>query len=305
MSDKILSTVGIDGHAHVFPTDLPLVEDRRYAPAYAAPVEQYRSMLETHGMAHGVLVQPSFLGTDNRYLLACLERYPRQFRGVVVIDPVAGLALLDDYHTRGVVGVRANLIGKPIPDFHHVAWRTLLERMRLLDWHLEVQIEAGRLAGVAQPILRTGVRLVVDHFGRFDPRLGLDDAHFQDVLGLGKSRQVWVKISGAYRVSGAGADRRAMMRTARTAYAMLKDAYGMDRLLWGSDWPHTQYEGTENYASACALLDVLAIDVSERDALLVHTPNELFHFQTAFARAPRPVSGRGAARPSDENRPAG
>ncbi|MGI4984241.1 MAG: amidohydrolase family protein [Janthinobacterium lividum] len=279
-------TAGIDGHAHVFPADLPLMEGRRYAPTYAAPVERYRAMLETHGMSRGVLVQPSFLGTDNRYLLACLARYPRQFRGVVVIDPVAGPALLDDYHTRGVVGVRANLIGQPVPDFHHVAWRALLERMRLLDWHLEVQIEAGRLASVAQPILQTGVRLVVDHFGRFDPHLGLDDPHFQDVLDLGKSRRVWVKVSGAYRVSAAGADRRAMLRTARTAYAMLKDACGVDRLLWGSDWPHTQYESTENYATACALLDMLAIDVEERNALLVHTPSELFHFQEAFARAP-------------------
>lgn len=55
----------IPTHAHVFARDLPLTSDRRYAPAYDATIDDYLGMLDRNGMSHGVLVQPSFLGTDN------------------------------------------------------------------------------------------------------------------------------------------------------------------------------------------------------------------------------------------------
>ena len=56
---------GIDTHAHVFARGLTLAEGRRYAPDYDAPVEDYLRRLDENGLSHGVLVQPSFLGTDS------------------------------------------------------------------------------------------------------------------------------------------------------------------------------------------------------------------------------------------------
>ncbi len=77
---------GIDCHAHVFSRDLELAAVRRYTPGYDATLAQYLSHLHAHGLSHGVLVQPSFLGTDNRYLLAALRQAPEQLRGVVVVE---------------------------------------------------------------------------------------------------------------------------------------------------------------------------------------------------------------------------
>jgi predicted TIM-barrel fold metal-dependent hydrolase len=54
---------------------------RRYAPSYDAPLGDYLGQLLAHGFSHGVLVQPSFLGTDNRYLLSALQTVPGQLRG--------------------------------------------------------------------------------------------------------------------------------------------------------------------------------------------------------------------------------
>ena len=92
--------------------------------------------------------------------------------------------------------------------------------------------------GILQPLLEAQVNVVVDHFGRPDPALGVDDPGFAALLAAGRSRRVWVKISGAYR-NGANGRGEAI---AQAAMPRLKDALGLDRLVWGSDWPHTQFE---------------------------------------------------------------
>ncbi|TJW93216.1 hypothetical protein E8M65_13085, partial [Neisseria gonorrhoeae] len=64
---------------------------------------------------------------------------------------------------------------------------------------------------------------------------------------------------------------------AKQAYPLLRNAYGVDRLLWGSDWPHTQFESTQNYAKNRKFLDELVTDADERARVLA-SPRELFRF---------------------------
>ena len=63
----------IDTHAHVFRQGLALADTRRHTPDYDATLTQYLALLDAHGVARGVLVQPSFLGTDNSHLVAALR----------------------------------------------------------------------------------------------------------------------------------------------------------------------------------------------------------------------------------------
>src|SRR3954452_1735114 len=102
--------LAIDCHAHVFACDLPLTSDRRYAPAYDATLSDYLGMLDRNGMSHGVLVQPSFLGTDNAYLLEALRREPRRLRGIAVAAPETEPDELRRFDKAGIVGLRLNLI---------------------------------------------------------------------------------------------------------------------------------------------------------------------------------------------------
>ena len=76
---------GVDSHAHIFRQDLPMVANRRYSPDYDALVEQYLEHLDRFGLSHGVLIQPSFLGTDNHFMVAALQRFPERLRGVAVV----------------------------------------------------------------------------------------------------------------------------------------------------------------------------------------------------------------------------
>jgi predicted TIM-barrel fold metal-dependent hydrolase len=275
----------IDTHAHVFSHALPLAQRRRYAPTYDAPISRYLAELDAHGVSHGVLIQPSFLGADSQYLVQSIAQAPQRLRGIAVIDPVAVAAdpaQLDALARAGIVGIRLNLFSLPNPDYTSAAWQTTLAKIASLSWQIEVHCEAQRLPQVVGPLLaRTGgaIDVVVDHFGRPRPALGVDDPGFRYLLTLGESRRVWVKVSGAYRnaVADPGGDTNGSA-TAMAAMPLLQNAFGLDRLIWGSDWPHTQFERVESYDAVYALMLKLLPTQRERHAVLVEVPAKLFKF---------------------------
>src|SRR5947209_4548412 len=95
----------VDSHAHVFAQGLRLAHSHRYAPGYDATLDAYLRILDAHDIEHGVLVQPSFLGTDNGYLLEALAREPRRLRGVAVVAPDIEDDELQRLDSQGVSGV--------------------------------------------------------------------------------------------------------------------------------------------------------------------------------------------------------
>ncbi|WHS62688.1 amidohydrolase family protein [Pseudomonas sp. G2-4] len=266
---------GIDSHAHVFSRELNLAAARRYTPGYDATLSQYLNHLQTHGLSHGVLVQPSFLGTDNSYLLAALRQAPEQLRGVVVLEPDVSRAVLDDMARLGVVGVRLNLMGKAVPDFRDAAWRDFFGHIADLDWHVELHLDAQDLPGLIRQLMPFGIKLVVDHFGRPDARLGTDQPGFAELMELGLSEQVWMKVSGIYRLAGTDQQN---LEFARCALSLLEQGFGPRRLVWGSDWPHTQHEGHVGFDTVMAQLQALQCSAPLMRALLVDTPRSLFRF---------------------------
>ncbi|SFU76170.1 Predicted metal-dependent hydrolase, TIM-barrel fold [Methylobacterium sp. 174MFSha1.1] len=264
----------VDTHAHVFTRALTLAGERRYAPDYDAGIADYLAMLDRNGMARGVLIQPSFLGTDNGYMVSALRQAPERLRGIAVLAPEAGAETMRELAGAGVVGLRLNLIGRPDPDFGAPAWQTHLARVKDLGWQIEVQAEARRLAHLLPPLIAAGIPVVVDHFGRIDPELGLADPGFAQLLGFGAGGGVWVKLSGAYRIGSGDAGRR----TARAAAEGLRASFGPERLIWGSDWPHTQFETRASPAEALRDFETWVPDAAERRIILGDTPAKLFHF---------------------------
>ncbi|MBR0844196.1 amidohydrolase family protein [Bradyrhizobium liaoningense] len=261
----------IDTHAHVFHRGLKLAPGRRYAPDYDAPLALYLEQLDRNGMTNGVLVQPSFLGTDNSYLVESLKQASGRLRGIAVIDPAVSADELRALDRAGVVGIRLNLVGQPLPDLASAEWKALLASVNSMGWQVEIQRNASDLAVLAPQLLDHGVAVVLDHYALPDPKLGVADPGFQSVLKLGATQNVWVKISAPYRNGAAGED------FTKAAYPLLRKAYGDDRLLWGSDWPHTQFEASQTYAKNRQFLDALITDDSERAQVLA-SPKQLFRF---------------------------
>lgn len=269
------AVAAVDSHAHVFKRGLKLADARRYAPDYDATPEGYRAVLDANGIAKAVLIQPSFFGTDNGYMLEALKRHPDRFRGVAVVDPAMPFDDLKALDAAGVVGVRLNLIGQPDPPLADALWRTHLKRLADLRWQVEVQAEARRWPDLLGPLLDGGVTLVADHFGKPDPKRGVDDPGFRHLLTAGATGRVYVKLSGPYRN---GAEGEAI---ARAAIPLLRESLGLDHLVWGSDWPHTQFEGEARYAAMRADLDAWLPDPADREAVLMDTPSRLFRFTAA------------------------
>jgi predicted TIM-barrel fold metal-dependent hydrolase len=261
----------IDAHAHVFRRDLPLAAERRYAPDYDAPLDAYLAALDETGSDLGVLVQPSFLGTDNSHLLACLAAVPARLRGIAVVDPgtpASDLAALD---RAGIVGLRLNLVGRPLPDLDRPEWSALVRDAIGLGWQIEIQRSAADLAPLARRLVDRGATVVLDHWALPDSDLGIDDPGFRAVLGLGETGRAWVKLSAPYRIGPDGRE------VARRALPLLLDHFGPDRLMWGSDWPHTRFEATETPRRNRDGFADLVADPGVRDRILA-APRHLFRF---------------------------
>jgi len=116
----------IDCHAHVFSQAGRFSPDARYRPSHDARVEDWFALQKPAGITHGVLVQPSFLGTDNTQLLHALEVHPQRLRGVVAIEPEVDIGTLERWDALGVRGVRLNLWRtREQADYAAPEWRLL------------------------------------------------------------------------------------------------------------------------------------------------------------------------------------
>ena len=267
--------VAVDAHAHIFEQNLPLASVRRVTPQYDALAETYLDLLHAHGLDMGLLVQPSFLGTDNSYILAALKKYPQKFRGSAIVAPDISEKDFRTLHEAGFTGMRLNLVGLPLVDLTRSEWTPLLRMVREHDWHVELFRESRDLPLLIRPLLEAGVKVVLDHFGKIDPILLQNDPVFPWLLSLAPSRRVWMKISATYRVGNLATGER----FARQVMPRILDAFGPERLLWGSDWPHTQHEDHVSFDLTVKNFATHVPDPAAREIILRKASADLFAFQ--------------------------
>jgi predicted TIM-barrel fold metal-dependent hydrolase len=264
----------VDSHAHVFMRGLRLAPQRRHTPDYDATLDAYVRRLAGNDVSHAVLVQPSFLGTDNAFFAAVCRQYPQRFRGVAVVDPVVSDGELESLAEAGVVGMRLNLVGLPLPDLRNGAWPRLLACANSLQWHVEVHCEARDLPVIVGELLAQRCTVVVDHFGRPDAEAGAWDPGFRYLLSTAGTGRVWVKLSAAYRsLRGDGG-----LALGKALARPLLEAFSAERLVWGSDWPHTQHQDLIDYATSIRALAAWVPEESTRAAILSRSARELFRF---------------------------
>ena len=230
-----------DAHAHVMgpPDTFPYAEGRGYTPA-DVPAEKFVALLDHLGFAHGLVVQGNAHGYDNRVIFDALARYPDRLRGV-------GLDVFDVFR----------------------------KTMADLGWAMQVFCDCRLMAELA-PALRDIARempVIVDHMLHLPAARGVNDPNFQALLKLVGDGDAYVKLSGNYRLSSQFPD----YADARPFHDALVAA-NPDRLMWGTDWPHTSIA-----ASAMPddghLLDLFydwTPDENVRQKILVDTPQRLF-----------------------------
>lgn len=229
----------VDSHLHIFSASAPAVAQARYRPAYAAKLETLRVAWDTNGITHGVVVQPSFFGADNSEMLAAVAGDRQHLRGVAVLDPSATDDTLEQLQRAGVTALRLNLKGHG--DYAEIArsdWKALYRRIHARGWHLEVFTDAGRLPDVMPALEGSDIAVAFDHFGNPGVEAATIDATFAAVQALSATRPTYVKLSGPYRLGGVD---RGMLAARWIAIV------GESGLLWGSDWPWTNFEERNDY----------------------------------------------------------
>lgn len=267
-----------DCHCHVFgpTTRFPYAEPRSYTPE-DAPLEAYLALLDRLGFAHGVLVQPSAYGRDNRAMLDALARAPRRLRGVAVGGAELTPATLRAWHAKGVRGLRANEFRRDGKPYYQNGVRLaevepLFPVMAELGWHLQLWIDARDLPELAPSLARVPVPVVVDHMGRMEHRHGVEHPGFRALArGVAQGR-LWAKLSGTYRLGATPPD----YAEARPFHDALVAA-NPRQLVWGSDWPHPRPEGP--VPDAARLLEVFLDWTREaglRQAILADNPRRLY-----------------------------
>ncbi|AMM25175.1 amidohydrolase family protein [Variovorax sp. PAMC 28711] len=259
-----------DTHLHVFgqPAHYPLDARRGYTP-HVSLLADYRRVMATLGIERAVLVQPSVYGTDNRALLDALREGGPCFRGIAVPAADISDAQLADMHALGVRGIRLNLVNPAVLSVDAAV--RLCARAEARGWHLQLQLVLDAAnAGALQSLLqRIEVPLVIDHLGRVPPSDSL-----QPLLAALDTGRVWVKLSAPYRVSTLPAPHDDLASRIATLLAARPD-----RLLWGSDWPHTEQPATTPQAGD--LVDLLhrwIPDPATRQRVLVDNPASLYGF---------------------------
>ena len=219
---------------HVFDAAAPAAGGH-YVPVHR-PLAQIEAVASAAGVQHLVLVQPSVYGSDNSLVLRALAQQPGRHRGVVVLGDEVGDRQLQTMHAAGVRGGRLNLVspvGEGGADVER-RFATLAPRLRERGWHLQWYAGPEHLADVARLHAGSGVTAVLDHLAGLHAELPADDPAWDAVARLA-GMGAWVKLSGWYRLRSA-----APYDTLADSVRRLAALFG-ERLVWGSDWPHTSF----------------------------------------------------------------
>lgn len=263
MSYGIISVMNVDTHFHIFYKKDVNEAHSRYSIDYDATIDDWQKESEKQQIKGGVIIQPSFLGFDNSLLLQAIKQSPELLRGVASIEADASKETLAEIKGQGIAGIRLNLVGESNPIAKIETSLNLIAHLQALDMHLQIHHDDGLLNQLLLTIPK-GVKIVVDHFGR--PK---NNSEFhENTDGIIKHQgNLWVKLSAQYR-------------TPEINHKMLFEYWlkqiGASRLLWGSDWPHTNFEASESYEDQMNNFLELVDDSSIRNQILCDNPLKLY-----------------------------
>ena len=225
-----------DVHAHAFgPYERFPLRHRPSYPPPLSPAATHRAMLDTVGLARGVLVQPAPYGEDTSALCDALSAGAGRLRGVAVASPGASDATLEALAGAGVTGLRFvdKLDPSGAPYAGSVGTGALAQlgpRMASLGWHAEVWGDLAKNLAVVERFGEVGPAIVLDHLGGVSAARD-DGLERERLLALVREGRVWVKLT----LCRASQDRPGYGDLRRFHDALVEANPG--RLLWGSDFP--------------------------------------------------------------------
>jgi L-fuconolactonase len=235
----------IEWNTHIFSADTdryPFHPRATYIPGpdrrAADPLADYLARMESATIDRAVIVQPEPYGDDHRLVLDCLEREPERLWGTSLfyprdLDAPDRLRDLGRSQPRIVAtrfhahrGKQAYLERFDEPGVRAL-WQAAAELGLIVELHIgpDYAAQAGELirAFPDTPVL-------IDHLA--EPHLG-SAVEYAQVLALAQLDNVYMKLSGLNHFS----QDAPLYLEAKPFTRLVIDAFGPDRLVWGSGTP--------------------------------------------------------------------
>ncbi len=263
----------VDMQIHLWETERPDRPWRRGIPtSLPEPFgpEQFLPMMDRAGVDVAVIVPPAYVHPSNDYALECAERFPDRFVVMGLVDvaaPDVATRLAGWLEVPGLRGIRTSVTarGRALWGNDEAAepfWAAC-ERLEIA-----VTVMAAGALDYVEALLerRPGLRLCIDHLGLPLIDAPMDEAAFNRFLGLARYPRLLAKLSTLPARSRSGYPFPEVHDLARRAV----EAFGAERLLWGSDHTQTLGRGRAGYEEEVGFvaeaLDFLSAE--ERESIL-------------------------------------
>ena len=231
----------VDTHVHVweisdrYPTG-PTAPGWSSLPDEPGTTDELLEEMDENGVDWTVIVQTSWSTWDNGYMADSVERFPNRFVGHGLIDPQDPKNADQVRYwmeERGLVGFRFHPMYYPdekilLTAQNEAMWETIAALNAVIQFHFTPPF-ADQLAEIARRYPH--LHLLIDHMGY--PKLDDPEEAFQPIVDLGSFDNMCVKISDVAGRSEQGfpyADAHAAIRR-------LHQAFGAERMMWGTGYP--------------------------------------------------------------------
>ena len=161
---------------------------------------------------------------------------PQSYRGVVVFNDSVKDSELDDLAALGVCATRFH-IAKRYGAYPKDAFLRTVDRAKARGWHVRLHMDGPDLLDYADVLESIkDVPVSIDHMGRVDFSLGLEQPAVAWILKMLKRDNWWMMVSNGNRTSAmdSGWDDAVPFGRAYIEAAP-------DRIIWSTDWPHVRW----------------------------------------------------------------
>ena len=264
-----------DCHFHTWgpPDVFPYAAHRYYTPQ-TAPIEHWFALAEFLGLERGCVVMSNVYEYDVSSAIDAVAKSDGRLVGMVRYNPDFDDAQLKDLHAKGIRGMRINLVQKFDGVFDRKAFDHIIALAAKAGWVVALHMDPPSLLKIADEIRTMPVTTVIDNYAMIDAREGLDQPAVKTLIDLAREDHIWLKTASAYRMLYKGATFEQMLRVARAV-----SAASPDRVIWGTDWPHSGVFELNQMPNDGDLVDWLAEivpDAALRRKMLVDNPKRLF-----------------------------
>lgn len=263
-----------DSHLHIFDPRFREVlpaDDMSAVPCTASAYAEIQRALK---IDRAVVVTPRNYDTDNAVTVDAIAQMGlHRARGVAVLRPDVSDSTLTLLHEQGIRGIRFTLYTLEHAPTSFEMVEPLADRIKVFGWHLQLHWTADQIVAHEGLLERLPVAVVFDHLGRLPVSTGLDHPAAAIIERLMREGRAWMKLSAPYLDSVKGGQ-GTYEDVDEVARHWIKVA--PNRVVWGSDWPHTSLRSPPSTAIFLEKLFSWVDDQACLDRILVSNPARLY-----------------------------